>query len=200
MARPPKSVVGCRRKVSKEKIALATRMRKQPTPAERKLREYIGGSLTGCRCKCQSVLYGWIADFWFPSRRLIVEADGGYHTDAAQQQYDLNRDVALAKRGILTVRFPNEEILRSPAIVATRIRQILLSQPFCPAWNKGLKFGIGKQSAAKRPGPLKKADTVGASGTGSTTEREPCPMPRIAEHHPNRQARDGSNLLDRRTK
>ncbi len=50
----------------------------------------------------------YIVDFACPSRRLVVEADGGQH---AENTYDARRDAWLASQGWHVLRFWNQEIL-----------------------------------------------------------------------------------------
>ncbi|MDP2965352.1 MAG: DUF559 domain-containing protein [Pelolinea sp.] len=54
-------------------------LRNQSTTAERKLREYLSGKkLDGMKFRRQHVIDPYIVDFYCPSRKLIIEVDGGH--------------------------------------------------------------------------------------------------------------------------
>jgi leucyl-tRNA synthetase len=64
----------------------------------------------GCKFRRQHPIEGFIPDFVCLEKRLIIEIDGGYHNEAAQQQYDVGRAGWLAEFGYQMLRFTNEEI------------------------------------------------------------------------------------------
>lgn len=55
----------------------------------------------------------FVIDFYIPPPfNFIIEVDGGYHDEENQREYDKNRDMALAAKGIgLTIRVKNEQVL-----------------------------------------------------------------------------------------
>jgi very-short-patch-repair endonuclease len=62
-------------------------------------------------------LLGFVADFYAPSARLIVEVDGGYH--ARRVTADARRDRKLARVGYRTLRVSAELATRDlPAVLA----------------------------------------------------------------------------------
>ena len=65
----------------------------------------------------QVPVFGYIADFYFPSRRLVVELDGPLH----DLQHDAFRDAALKRKGLLTLRFPNAAVHDDPEHVVAMI-------------------------------------------------------------------------------
>src|SRR5580658_7848810 len=105
--------------VSPEKKAFAKHLRKNMTRAEWQIWIMVCQKKMGVRFRRQSVLRGYIADFYCPAARLVVEADGRGH-DAAQ---DKKRDASLAKIGLLTMRFSNEQILCKPLWVSEEIQK-----------------------------------------------------------------------------
>ena len=61
-------------------------------------------------------LLGFIADFYAPSARLIVEVDGGYH--ARRVTADARRDRKLTRAGYRVVRLQSTLVMRDlPAAV-----------------------------------------------------------------------------------
>jgi len=54
-------------------------MRQAPTDSEARLWRALRSSQLGVAFRRQVPLLGFIADFYAPSARLVVEVDGGYH-------------------------------------------------------------------------------------------------------------------------
>lgn len=95
-------------------------MRAKMTPAERLLWARVEG-LRGCRP--QKVLCGYIADFAFPSARLVVEVDGPSHI--GREAYDRERDAAMWAVGWRVLRFTNDEVRADINRVMGAIREAL---------------------------------------------------------------------------
>lgn len=64
-----------------------------------------------------------IYDFYCPAYKLIVEVDGGYHTDPEQAQQDLERDSYLAQLGFHVLRVTNDEVLEELPLVLQKIKK-----------------------------------------------------------------------------
>lgn len=82
----------------------ARAMRREPTASERALWEALRASQLGVGFRRQALVAGCIVDFLAPSRRLVVEVDGGYHRSPAQRRADARRDRRLAREGYRVVR------------------------------------------------------------------------------------------------
>ena len=90
-----------------EKFEFARAMRNNPTLPEARLWQHLRRrGLYGARFRRQSVILGFIADFYCPAAKLVVELDGVLH-DAAR---DRRRDEILASAGFRTLRFRNSEL------------------------------------------------------------------------------------------
>ena len=90
----------------------AKAMRSNATDAERKLWSMLrGGRLAGLKFKRQVPMDGYIVDFVCFEARLIVEADGGQHSES---QSDGTRDRHFEAQGFRTLRFWNADILTNP--------------------------------------------------------------------------------------
>ena len=102
---------------SKDTLALhAHTMRQAPTDSEARLWRALRSSQLGVAFRRQVPLLGFIADFYAPSARLIVEVDGGYH--ARRVRADARRDRKLARAGYRVVRLQAELVMRDlPAAV-----------------------------------------------------------------------------------
>jgi very-short-patch-repair endonuclease len=77
-------------------------MRSAPTLSEARLWEALRGGRLGVGFRRQAVVEGFIVDFLAPSRRLVVEVDGGYH--ARRSRADARRDRVLARAGYRVAR------------------------------------------------------------------------------------------------
>jgi len=66
--------------------------------------------MIGLKFRRQAVIKGFIADFYCPQIRLVVEVDGGYHQEEYQANLDQNRDAIIESMKIKVVRFTNEQV------------------------------------------------------------------------------------------
>ena len=88
----------------------AGELRKQTTPAEKKL----WASLRllredGVRFRRQHAIGNYITDFCTPRRKLIVELDGSQHLE--QEEYDQERTKYLKSQGYKVLRFWNHDVM-----------------------------------------------------------------------------------------
>src|SRR6478609_5015738 len=96
---------------NKDTLALhAHTMRGAPTESEARLWRALRSSQLGVAFRRQVPLLGFIADFYAPSARLIVEVDGAYH--ARRLTADARRDRKLARAGYRVLRLPAELVMR----------------------------------------------------------------------------------------
>lgn len=101
-------------------------MRHSPTPSEATLWQLLSGRKLGVAFRRQVPLAGrYIADFFAPSARLVVEVDGPSHL--ARVRSDARRDRVLAKLGYRVLRLDAELVLCRPATAIARIRAALAS-------------------------------------------------------------------------
>jgi len=61
----------------------------------------------------------YIVDFVCLEKRLIIELDGGQHTE--QTEYDEKRSVWLRERGYRVLRYWNHDVLKSTDVVMVNI-------------------------------------------------------------------------------
>lgn len=101
--------------------AAARRQRKAPTRAENALWVLIRGrQIEDLRFRRQMPIGPYIADFCCPSRKLVIEVDGGIHD--LREVEDRARDQWLRAHGFVILRFPNETTLSKPNTVLDEIR------------------------------------------------------------------------------
>lgn len=93
-------------------MKLADENRANPTKAESQAKQWL--QRQGLKFVFQKVFMvgakGYIADFFFPSRKVILEIDGGYHQDIEQRKMDLNRTRDLETLGYKVVRMSNAQV------------------------------------------------------------------------------------------
>jgi very-short-patch-repair endonuclease len=91
------------------KTALARRLRKSATFAERKLWKYLRSrSLSGFKFVRQEPIGPYVVDFVCREKRLVIEVDGGQH---ATDPRDVIRDRWLVDHRYRVLRFWNNEVL-----------------------------------------------------------------------------------------
>lgn len=90
----------------------ARRLRKDMTDAERRLWSKIRRrQVHSCQFRRQFPLGKFIVDFVCLEHRLIVEVDGGQHTE--QAGYDEKRSAWLQQQGFRVIRFWNNEVMNN---------------------------------------------------------------------------------------
>ena len=85
------------------------------TYAERLLKAFLTGKID---FEFQKIIYTdnkhfFIADFYIPSKNLIIELDGEYHDNIKQQDKDIWRTQILKSLGYEVIRFKNKQIIES---------------------------------------------------------------------------------------
>jgi very-short-patch-repair endonuclease len=105
-------------------------LRKSMSDAERKLWLALRASqLDGARFRRQHPIGRYIADFVCLERRLIVEVDGGQHTEDDRIVRDARRDRWLDGEGYRVLRVPTVEVHRNFAGVLDTIWGALQETP-----------------------------------------------------------------------
>jgi very-short-patch-repair endonuclease len=88
----------------------AGELRKEPTPAERKLWAYLrGDKVDGVNFRRQHAIGNYIADFVAIKKKLILELDGSQHLK--QETYDNERTKSFESLGYKVIRFWNGAVL-----------------------------------------------------------------------------------------
>ena len=102
----------------------ARNLRMNETEAEKLLWAYISKKkVNGLRFRRQHPVLYFIADFFCPKAKLIIEVDGGVHKLPSQYEYDKNRDKELAAYGLKVIRFTNDEVFNDIDMVIEKIIQ-----------------------------------------------------------------------------
>jgi very-short-patch-repair endonuclease len=88
---------------------LQRNLRNNMTDAEKKLWGILRGrQFNGCKFRRQHPFEQYILDFVCLEKKLVVEVDGGQHSD--DEYRDTNRTVFLEKAGFRVLRFWNHEV------------------------------------------------------------------------------------------
>lgn len=88
---------------------LAARLRKNPTPAERRLWKALRGrGLLGLKFRRQHPIGPYVVDFYCARARLVVELDGDSHS--WNPGYENVRNAYLRQGGYRILRFANSEV------------------------------------------------------------------------------------------
>jgi len=101
-------------------------MRRNPTEPEKRLWRHLSASqLAGHKFRRQAVIDYYIADFFCPLKKLIVEVDGDTHDIDS----DFKRDDRLRKKGYRTVRFSNLDVMGNMDGVLLALVEVLDGTP-----------------------------------------------------------------------
>ena len=103
MPRPPRSNPKTRTR--------AIELRKELTPAERKLWSYLRGDKLGVNFRRQHAIGNFIPDFVCIEKKLIIELDGSQHLE--QEEYDEERTKYFESLGYKVIRFWNNDVTKN---------------------------------------------------------------------------------------
>ena len=95
--------------MSNETLRRARSLRRSQTDSEGRLwGELRSRRLGGWKWRRQAPIGPFIADFYCPAARLVVELDGSQHLD--QAEYDARRTRYLHRLGLTVIRFSSDNI------------------------------------------------------------------------------------------
>jgi very-short-patch-repair endonuclease len=108
-----------------EIFKLARELRKRETPSEKVIWSYLSrNQLLGLQFRRQHPIYRFIADFYCPKIKLIIEIDGKIHDIPEHLDHDIERSDILNDLGITVIRFTNEQILNEIDSTIKHITQV----------------------------------------------------------------------------
>jgi very-short-patch-repair endonuclease len=100
-------------------------LRSNMTEPEKKLWQILRGKQMGVKFRRQHGIGHYIADFYCPELKLVIEVDGDSHGSAEAQAYDVIRHDFMASLGITTLRFANNEVMHNIESVHQYLTQYL---------------------------------------------------------------------------
>ena len=191
--------------------------RKKPTEAESILWGMLKGNNLGLHFRRQHIILDYIVDFICLEKGLIIELDGGYHTNPQQKEYDEQRTAHLQRLGYTELRFTNEELLVDPESVVAKIKARATQLPSFQGGDGGRPLlraicvgYVTKEKNAVKQFFTRRAIIIGgpALADDATEEEVIALMTAIREqpilnpslkgrtsNHPSLQGRDGKRLL-----
>jgi very-short-patch-repair endonuclease len=110
----------------RELSEFARKLRREPTEWEIRLWRHLSNSqLGGYKFRRQTKFSPYVADFFCPSKGLVVELDGITHI----AEKDEARDIYFLRSGFTTLRFSNTEVKENIDGVLQTILSKLISLP-----------------------------------------------------------------------
>jgi len=104
-------------------------LRRNLTPAEALLWNCLKKSqVEGKKFRRQHSIGPFIADFYCPECRVIVELDGSVHSGQMASERDDKRTAFLERFGIQVLRFKNDDVIQNREWVVEVIRAVLKSR------------------------------------------------------------------------
>jgi len=114
------------RRANPKSYERARALRKELTPAERKLWSVLrGNKLNGVKFRRQHAIGNYIVDFVSIKKKLIIELDGSQHLE--QTEYDEERTQYLESQGYKVIRFWNNQVEKETDGVIRVIESVLNS-------------------------------------------------------------------------
>jgi very-short-patch-repair endonuclease len=102
--------------------AAAKKLRANTTPHERILwRALKELPIEGTHFRRQAPIGPYVVDFFCPAKRLIVELDGGHHSEDATAKRDSERQAWLEQEGYRVIRFWNSNVTSDLRAVMEKI-------------------------------------------------------------------------------
>ena len=99
--------------------------RKNMTDAEASLWDAIKDRALGVKFLRQHIIGQYIVDFVSLEKALVIEVDGGYHSEPHQIEDDQERQRWLEQHGFRVIRFTNEEVVFNIKSTINLIRSYL---------------------------------------------------------------------------
>ena len=110
-------------------LAFARDLRRQATDAETLLWRFLRDrNIEGAKFRRQHPCPPYVLDFYCHELKLAVELDGSQHNEEPGRVRDARGDHALAERGILVLRFWNNDVLGQTEGVLTAIYQAIVDR------------------------------------------------------------------------
>jgi len=108
----------------------ARELRRRNTPAEAKLWLHLRRhALGGAKFKRQQPIGPYVADFYSPSARLVIEVDGSQHLEPTAIEYDMERTSYFEGAGLRVLRFTNRQVMVETEDVVSVILRTLTPLP-----------------------------------------------------------------------
>lgn len=111
---------------SKKQKDFRKKLRNNMTREEIILWSYLKNSqLKGKKFRRQHGIGPYIVDFYCPKAKIVIELDGGQHTNIENEEYDRKRTEYLSNLGLTVLRFWNNDISENIEGLIDKISQKL---------------------------------------------------------------------------
>ena len=100
------------------------RLRREPTLPEALLWRHLRGSPAGVRFRQQHAIGPYVADFYCPTAKLVIEIDGMAHDMGDRPERDDARDAYVQSLGLGVLRISARDVLRDVVAVADGLVQL----------------------------------------------------------------------------
>ncbi|MES2504131.1 MAG: endonuclease domain-containing protein [Myxococcota bacterium] len=116
----------------------ARELRQSQTSAELWLWKMVRAHrFAGFKFRRQVPIGPFIVDFYCAAKRLVIELDGGQHNAEPALIYDLRRTAFLKSKGLVVLRFWNNEVLGQRESVLQKIWEVLHEKSPSPHPSQG---------------------------------------------------------------
>ena len=95
------------------------------TEGETALWNALSDNALGVRFIRQYIIGDYIVDFYCRKNKLVIEVDGGYHSEPHQQEDDKIRQDWLTKMGYRVFRITNKEVLFDTEKTVNKIIELI---------------------------------------------------------------------------
>lgn len=109
-------------RATSQSMASARRLRRQLSLPEMLLWRLLRLNRRELRFRKQHPIGPYIADFYCPAAKMVIEIDGAVHNQ--RQDADGKRDVHMASLGLTVMRIPAAEVLADPEGVADSLYRL----------------------------------------------------------------------------
>ena len=105
-----------------ESMASARQLRRRLSLPEMLLWRLLRMNRRGLRFRKQHAIGPFVADFYCPAAKMVIEIDGATHNE--RQDIDARRDAYMSSLGLTVVRIAAADVLADPEAVAGAIYQL----------------------------------------------------------------------------
>lgn len=111
-------------RATRRSMQTARQQRRAMSPPEVKLWALLRRSPEGIRFRRQHPIGPYVADFYCPAAKLVIEVDGLIHDCAVTAEKDIARNDYMRKLGLEVLRVPAADVLKDPAAVADALLRL----------------------------------------------------------------------------
>ena len=108
-------------KATANSMRASRRLRRQMAPPEALIWQLLRSSPAGIKFRRQYAIGPYVADFYCPSAKLVIEIDGNTHAFEPQAEHDARRDKLITSYGVRIFRIAASDVMRDATSVASAI-------------------------------------------------------------------------------